>query len=109
MEARRSPWNTEQASRALPTAAEADFALGGCDVIRSPAEESVALLFAVVTFQPSERAGAGEWETSRQSCRRLLGTAGLRTKERALARGTPVGVTEDKERLAISRREGESQ
>lgn len=60
----------QQESCALPTAAEPDFELGGCDVIRSPGEE-VALLLAVVTFQPREGAGARAWEPSRQPCQRL--------------------------------------
>lgn len=74
----------QQESCALPTAAEPDFELGGCDVIRSPGEE-VALLLAVVTFQPREGAGARAWEPSRQPCQRLgyLRTAALRTKEKA--------------------------
>lgn len=75
----------------------------------------VALLLAVVTFQSSEGAGAGEWEPRWQPCRRLGAVENCRFEdqskslEMALETAFLWGVTDDEERLEISRREGESE
>lgn len=53
------------------------FSFGGCDVTSSLADMRVALLFVVVTFQPREGAGVGEWAPSKQPCREAGDGGGL--------------------------------
>lgn len=67
----------------------------------------VALLLAVVTFQPREGRGAREWEPSRQPCQRLgvFENCSFEDQGKGLeitvGNGALVGVTEDAERLEI--------